>query len=79
MIPWFEGGHCDPWNHVEAAMALTVCGLVDEAIAAYRWLVDRQLPDGSWFNYYRRDAREGPPARHQRVRATWPPARGTTT
>ena len=17
MIPWFEGGHCDPWNHVE--------------------------------------------------------------
>ena len=27
-IPWFEGGHCDPWNHVEAAMALSVCGLV---------------------------------------------------
>ncbi len=27
MIPWFEGGHCDPWNHVEAAMALSVCGL----------------------------------------------------
>ena len=24
MIPWFEGGHCDPWNHVESAMALTV-------------------------------------------------------
>ncbi len=22
MIPWFPGGHCDPWNHVEAAMAL---------------------------------------------------------
>ncbi|HUO47484.1 MAG TPA: hypothetical protein VMU09_01495, partial [Acidimicrobiales bacterium] len=21
MIPWFEGGHCDPWNHVESAMA----------------------------------------------------------
>jgi hypothetical protein len=56
MIPWFEDGHCDPWNHVEAAMALTVCGLVDEAKAAYRWLAERQLPDGSWFNYYRRDA-----------------------
>ena len=27
MIPWFEGGHCDPWNHVEAAMALSACGL----------------------------------------------------
>ena len=52
MIPWFEGGHCDPWNHVEAAMALTVCGLTHEAMAAYRWLADRQLPDGSWFNYY---------------------------
>jgi hypothetical protein len=52
MIPWFHGGHCDPWNHVEAAMALTVCGLVDEAAAAYEWLAARQLGDGSWFNYY---------------------------
>ncbi len=60
MIPWFEGGHCDPWNHVEAAMALTVCGLVDEAVAAYRWLVDRQLSDGSWFNYYRGDTVKDP-------------------
>ena len=48
MIPWFEGGHCDPWNHVEGAMALSVCGLVREARAAYRWLAERQLPDGSW-------------------------------
>ena len=52
MIPWFEGGHCDPWNHVEGAMALSVCGLWREAEAAYRWLAGRQLPDGSWFNYY---------------------------
>jgi hypothetical protein len=52
MIPWFVDGHCDPWNHVEAAMALTVCGLVDEAVDAYRWLARRQLSDGSWFNYY---------------------------
>ena len=52
MIPWFPGGHCDPWNHVEAAMALTAVGLDDEADRAYRWLVDTQLPDGSWFNYY---------------------------
>ena len=22
MIPWFPGGHADPWNHIEAAMAL---------------------------------------------------------
>ena len=52
MIPWFPGGHCDPWNHVEAAMALTACGFDAEADRAYQWLVDTQLPDGSWFNYY---------------------------
>jgi hypothetical protein len=52
MIPWFEGGHCDPWNHVEAAMALTVCGLHDEADRAFEWLAASQLADGSWFNYY---------------------------
>jgi len=52
MIPWFEGGHCDPWNHIEAAMALTVAGLLDEASRAYQWLADTQLPEGSWFNYY---------------------------
>ncbi len=51
-IPWFEGGHCDPWNHVEVAMALTVSGYVGEARAAYRWLANAQLSDGSWFNYY---------------------------
>ncbi len=33
-------------------MALTVAGLDDEADRAYQWLVDTQLPDGSWFNYY---------------------------
>ncbi len=52
MIPWFPGGHCDPWNHVETAMALDVAGLHTEAELAYEWLVDIQLPDGSWWNYY---------------------------
>ena len=52
MIPWFPGGHCDPWNHVEAAMALSVCGLHAEAERAYLWLAENQLADGSWFNYY---------------------------
>jgi MMP endo-(1,4)-3-O-methyl-alpha-D-mannosidase len=60
MIPWFPGGHCDPWNHVEAAMALTVCGLRDEAERAYRWLADCQLADGSWFNYYLVDGVKDP-------------------
>ena len=51
-IPWFPRGHCDPWNHVEAAMALTVSGYGDGARGAYRWLATNQLGDGSWFNYY---------------------------
>ena len=52
MIPWFPGGHCDPWNHVEAAMALTAAGLVADAQRAFDWLALHQLADGSWFNYY---------------------------
>ena len=52
MIPWFEGGHCDPWNHVETAMALDVAGLHGSAERAYEWLVDMQRPEGAWNNYY---------------------------
>jgi hypothetical protein len=52
MIPWWTGGHCDPWNHVETAMALDVAGLHREAEHAYEWLADIQRPDGSWHNYY---------------------------
>lgn len=58
MIPWFPGGHCDPWNHVESAMALDVAGLHRHAEAAYRWLADVQRPDGSWHNYYLADGIE---------------------
>jgi len=52
MIAWYDGGHCDPWNHVETAMALDVMGLHDEAERAYRWLAATQRPDGAWHNYY---------------------------
>jgi hypothetical protein len=52
MIPWFLDGHCDPWNHVETAMALDVAGFHKEAERAYEWLVETQRPDGSWWNYY---------------------------
>ena len=47
-IPWFPGGHTDPWDHVECAMALDVVGLHDEAVRAYDWLRRTQRPDGSW-------------------------------
>ena len=52
MIQWFAGGHADPWNHVEAAMALALAGRVAEAERAYEWLAASQLPDGSWYSYY---------------------------
>lgn len=52
MIPWFDGGHCDPWNHVETAMALDTLGFHGEARRAYEWLADTQRPDGAWHNYY---------------------------
>ena len=58
MIPWFPGGHADPWNHVEAAMALTVMGRRAEAERAYQWLVDHQHPNGAWHQYYVADGVE---------------------
>ncbi|WP_431952203.1 prenyltransferase [Actinacidiphila sp. bgisy167] len=51
-IPWFEGGHLDPWDHVEAAMALDAAGEHEHAEAAYTWLARRQNPDGSWYAAY---------------------------
>jgi hypothetical protein len=58
MILWFPGGHADPWNHVEAAMAMTVGGRTADAERAYQWLADVQHDDGSWFNYYLEDGVE---------------------
>ncbi|MFN8018383.1 MAG: prenyltransferase/squalene oxidase repeat-containing protein [Acidimicrobiales bacterium] len=58
MVPWFPGGHSDPWNHVEAAMALALGGLVAEAERAYDWLVGLQRPDGAWHQYYVEDGIE---------------------
>ena len=47
-IPWFPGGHVDPWDHVECAMSLSVAGLYAEAERAYAWLFGSQRADGSW-------------------------------
>lgn len=60
MIPWFPGGHADPWNHVEAAMALNLRGRQREARAAFAWLEGLQQPDGSWCTYYVADGVEEP-------------------
>ncbi len=55
MIPWFAGGHADPWNHLEAAMALGVGGALFAAERAFEWLQATQRPDGSWHTYYLAD------------------------
>jgi hypothetical protein len=51
-IPWIPGGHTDPWNLVEAAMALDLGGKHWAAERAYEWLRRMQNPDASWHAYY---------------------------
>ena len=53
LIPWFKGGHADPWDHVEAAMGLSIGGEYDAAEKAYDWLAEHQLADGSWWAAYK--------------------------
>jgi hypothetical protein len=55
-IPWVPNGQTDPWNLVEAAMALDVGFRHDDAERAYSWLQRVQNGDGSWHAYYTGDA-----------------------
>jgi hypothetical protein len=52
-IPWFPGGQMDPWNHVEALMALTIGGRLEAVERGFQWLIRNQRADGSWHAYYR--------------------------
>ncbi|WGL16755.1 terpene cyclase/mutase family protein [Microbulbifer bruguierae] len=54
-IPWFQGHYADPWDHVEAAMGLSIAGEYAAAERAYEWLAQQQLSDGSWWAAYRND------------------------
>ena len=54
-IPWFDGHYADPWDHVEAAMGLSIAGEWAAAERAYEWLAGKQLADGSWWAAYRND------------------------
>ena len=62
-IPWFDGGHSDPWDHTEAAMGLSIAGEYGAAERAYRWLAGKQLPDGSWWRAYRNGQPDNPDRR----------------
>lgn len=52
-IPWFKGSYADPWDHVEATMALSIGGKWECAEKAYYWLAQTQLDDGSWWAAYK--------------------------
>ncbi len=60
MLPWWRGGALDAWDSVEAAMALTAGGLVDEAAAALDWLGAQQLPSGGFPSGWRDGAVTAP-------------------
>ncbi len=52
-IPWFAGGKTDPWDHVESAMGLAICGHLGAAEKAYEWLVENRLKNGVWYASYK--------------------------
>ena len=58
MVPWYPGGHADPWNHTEAVMALMLGGHRGAAERGFEWLRSLQRADGSWHQYYLADGVE---------------------
>ncbi len=52
-IPWSRDDKTDPWDHVEAAMGLTIGGQYARARQAYDWMRRMQLEDGSWYSAYK--------------------------
>lgn len=57
LIPWYEDGTADPWDHVESAMGLSIGGRYEAARKAYEWMAQNQLADGSWWAAYNGDGR----------------------
>jgi len=55
LIPWYADGPADTWDHVEAAMGLSIGGRHEATREAYRWLAETQLDDGSWWVAYGND------------------------
>ena len=59
-VPWTPGQHTDPWNMVEALMAMTLGGRIEEARAGFEWLAGKQRSDGAWHAYYLGEEVEDP-------------------
>lgn len=54
-IPWYPDSKLDPWDHTEAAMALSLAGREEAALRAFQWLAQHQHPEGSWWAAYYTD------------------------
>jgi squalene cyclase len=67
-IPWSTGAKTDPWDHVEAAMGLTVGGYLEQARRAFDWLRSMQLADGSWYRRLSKRHTRGSDPRNQHER-----------
>ncbi len=52
MVPWFDGGHSDIWNHCEAVIAFFLGGRIEHGLAGLDWVRERQHRDGSFAHYY---------------------------
>lgn len=52
-IPWCRGEKTDPWDHIEAAIGLSIGGYLEEAKRAFKWFARVQLEDGSCYSAYR--------------------------
>lgn len=48
ILPWVPGGKFDPWDHVHAAMGLTLVQKYEEARSALRYLTEIQEGNGGW-------------------------------
>jgi len=51
-IPWCAGQKTDPWDHIEAAMGLSIGGYLEHAQRAFEWFARMQLDDGSLYASY---------------------------
>lgn len=54
-IPWEANSIVDPWDHVEAAMGLSIAGEYAAVQKAFEWLANLQREDGSWFAAYKKN------------------------
>ena len=57
-IPWVPDDKTVPWDHVEAAMGLTIGGFLPEARRAFEWMAYMQRENGSWYAAYRNSVSE---------------------